>query len=335
VNIVALGDHLRADEQVDLAGVEACEQAFEIGSATNRVAVHAADARVGKYLAQPFFALLRSRAKIVKMLARALGAAGGHGAPVAAVVAFEALARVGNACVFCRRLVVGERDGAILALQLFSAGAADDGEGVAAAVEQDERLLAPVQGSLRLLHKRPREELLLPRLLEFAPHIDNLDFGQRAVHDAVAHLDARVFALRGVLPAFQRRRGRAQHHHRAFQLGPHHGHVAGVVARRLLLLVTLVVLLIHQDQTQIGRGGKDGRAGADDDGRVSAANAPPLVAALLRRERGMEQRDFLAEGLVEQAYRLRREADLGNQQDGRETAVERALHGGKVDGRFA
>src|ERR1039457_479372 len=124
--------------------------------------------------------------------------------------------------------------------------------------------------------------------------LTDFDFGQRAIHDAVAHIDARVLPRSRVLPAFKRRRGRAQHHHRAFQLGPHHGHVAGVVARRLLLLVTLVVLLIHQNQTQIGRGGKDGRAGADDDGRFAAADAAPLVAALLRRERGIERGAFLA-----------------------------------------
>jgi hypothetical protein len=90
--------------------------------------------------------------------------------------------------------VVRERDGAVLALQLFAAGAADHGKRVAAPVEQDQRLLAAIQSLAGLLHQRARKKLLLPRLLKLAPHVDQLHLGQRAVHHAVAHLDARVLA---------------------------------------------------------------------------------------------------------------------------------------------
>ena len=228
-----------------------------------------------------------------------------------------------------------QRDGAVLALQLVSAGAADHGKRIAAPVEQNQRLLAAIERRLRLLHQRARKELLLPGLLELAAHVDEFHLGQRAVHHAVAHLDARVFALRGVLPAFQRRRRRAQHHHRAGQLGAHHGHVARVVARRLFLLVALVVLLVHENQAEIRHGRKDGRARADHDGRIAAPDAPPLLAALLRRERGVQQRDLVAEGGVEQAGRLRREADLRHQQNRRQSAIERPLHGGQIDGRLS
>ena len=115
------------------------------------------------------------------------------------------------------------------------------------------------------------------------------------------HLDARVLALRGVLPALERRRGRAEHDHRAGELGAHHGDVARVVARRFFLLVALVVLLVDEDQAEIGRGREDRRARADDDGRIAATDAPPLLAALFGRERGVQQRDALPEGGIEQA----------------------------------
>ena len=177
--------------------------------------------------------------------------------------------------------MVGEGDGAVLALQLFSAGAADDGEGVAAAIEQDQRLLAAIESRLGLLDERAGKELLLACLLKFAAHVDQLDLGQRAVHHAVAHLDALILARRRVLPAFKRRRRRTHHHHRALYLGAHHGHVAGVVARRLLLLVALVVLLVHQNQAELGHRRKDGRARADDDRRIAPPDAPPLLTALL------------------------------------------------------
>ena len=183
--------------------------------------------------------------------------------------------------------------------------------------------------------ERPRKDFVAARLLVLAAHVDQLDLGQRAIHHAVAQFDPRVFAALGIVPAFERRRSRAHDHHRAGQLGAHHGHVARVVARRFLLLVALVVLLVDQNQPQVGRGGKDSRARADDDGRVAAADATPLLAALLGRERGVQQRDLLPEGGVEQAGGLRREADLRHEQDGRQAAVESLLHGGEIDGSFS
>ncbi len=228
-----------------------------------------------------------------------------------------------------------ERDGAVLAFELFAAGAAHHGKRVAAPVEQNQRLLAALQRRLGLLHQRSRKELVLARLLELAAHVDQLHLGQRPVHHAVAQFDARVLALLRILPAFERRRRRAHHHHRAGQLGAHHGHVARVVARRLFLLVALVVLLVDQNQAQIRRGRKDRRARAHHNRRLAAANAPPLLAALLRRERGVQQRHRLPEGLIEQAGHLRRQPDLGNQQNRRQAAVERLLHRGKIDGRLS
>ena len=44
VNVVALGDHLGADEQVDFARVQARKQALHVMAASDGVAVHAADA---------------------------------------------------------------------------------------------------------------------------------------------------------------------------------------------------------------------------------------------------------------------------------------------------
>jgi len=73
-------------------------------------------------------------------------------------VALQPLAFARHARVFSGVLVVGQRDGAVLALQLFAAGAADHGEGIAAAVEQDQRLLAAIESGLRLLDERARKK---------------------------------------------------------------------------------------------------------------------------------------------------------------------------------
>ncbi len=92
MDVVALGDHLRADEEVDLAGVEALEEALHVAAGADGVAVHAADARVGEEFLQAFFALLRACAEEEEMLAIALGAVTWDAAAEAAVVALEASA---------------------------------------------------------------------------------------------------------------------------------------------------------------------------------------------------------------------------------------------------
>ena len=74
VDVVSLGDHLGADEEIDLASVEAGEQAFHIHAAADGVAVHASDASVGEEFFEALFALLRACAEVVKVLALAGGA---------------------------------------------------------------------------------------------------------------------------------------------------------------------------------------------------------------------------------------------------------------------
>ena len=74
VDVVALGDHLRADEKIDLACVEPGEQALHLVAPAHGVAVHASDARVGEEFLQPLLALLRARAEIIEVLTPALWA---------------------------------------------------------------------------------------------------------------------------------------------------------------------------------------------------------------------------------------------------------------------
>ena len=49
----------------------------------------------------------------------------------------------------------------------------------------------------------------------------------------------------------------------------HHRHVAGVIMRAFVLLVGLVVLLIDDDEPEIGVGQKQRRARADHDLRLA------------------------------------------------------------------
>ena len=80
------------------------------------------------------------------------------------------------------------------------------------------------------------------------------------------------------------RRRRRREHDRDFRLArAHHRHVARVVAHAVLLLVGGVVLLIDDDQAEIGVGQKQRRARADHDRHLALGDRRPGARALARR----------------------------------------------------
>ncbi len=99
-----------------------------------------------------------------------------------------------------------------------------------------------------------------------------------------------VLSQLGISPAFQRRRGRAQEHRHAFELRPLDGHVAGVIARRCLLLERALVLFIDDDQPQSPRRRKDRRAGAHDHLHLARARSAASADAARRRSSGCAAR---------------------------------------------
>ena len=66
---MAFGDHLRADQNVDLAVAESAEHTLEVANVPHRVAVDSADARVRVERLQLGLKPLRSLAYVVDVLA--------------------------------------------------------------------------------------------------------------------------------------------------------------------------------------------------------------------------------------------------------------------------
>src|SRR5687767_12389603 len=130
--VVALGYHLRADEHVELARGEA-EDGLLVGrAARGRVAVEPRDADGGEALLQNLLYLLGALADEEDEGAFAGGARVGRAAAQVAVVADEAALVA----------VVGERDLAVVAVDALAARAAEHEARIAAAVEEDDCLLA-------------------------------------------------------------------------------------------------------------------------------------------------------------------------------------------------
>lgn len=91
------------------------------------------------------------------------------------------------------------------------------------------------------------------------------------------------------------------------------------------------MLLVDDDQAEVADRGEDGRAGADADRRLAAAQAPPLVVALAGREGRVEDGEAVAEPGPEAGNGLGSEADLGDEDDRALAPLQGRLDGGQVD----
>ena len=117
----------------------------------------------------------------------------------------------------------------------------------------------------------------------------------------------------------------------ALERSPLGSYGARVVARIRLLLVRRIVLLVHADDAEAAHRREHGGARADDDPRLPRRDPLTLVAPLRLREPGVEHRHEVAETGAEATERLRRERDLGNEDDGVAAAGDGRRTGAEVD----
>src|SRR5262249_19669313 len=66
--VVAFGDHLGSDENIDVAPAESAKNALEIANMSHRISIDAADAGIRKQLLQIGFDAFRSLANVVDVL---------------------------------------------------------------------------------------------------------------------------------------------------------------------------------------------------------------------------------------------------------------------------
>src|SRR6202035_139800 len=135
LEVMPLCNHLRADENIDFSGSKIGKHLLIGPFGADRVAVQAPDLGAGEFLAQFFFELLGSCPKKINVFGGALGAVFWHAPRKPAVMALQTVAL----------LVIGQRDGAILALNSRAARAADNEPRVSAAIDQNQRLRAFIE----------------------------------------------------------------------------------------------------------------------------------------------------------------------------------------------
>ena len=108
-----------------------------------------------------------------------------------------------------------------------------------------------------------------------------------------------------------------------------------MIARRLLLLVARIMLLIHDHQTQLRHGRKHRRARPHYHPRIPAPNAMPLLRPLIRRQARVQQGHLIRQTRHTSARHRRRQPDLRHQQQRASPGIERTLHRREIHRRLA
>ena len=267
------------------------------------------------------FDLFGAGAHEVEMFAAAGGAGVGDAFGVVAVMAEKALVAA----------MIGERDGAIDAVDAFAAGAAGDKGREAAAIQKEHHLLFQAELLFDEIDQAAGEGVVAAGLEELDFHIEDLDFGHGALLDALGQGEVLILALLDVVAGFEAGGRGAEDDDGVFVLSANESDIAAMVAGRFFLLVAAVVFFVDDDEAEIAHGSEDAGAGADGDERIARAEAAPLSGTFGLVEGGMEDRDAIAEAIGELRGHLRGQGDLGDQEDRAAAEREGGVDGAEVD----
>ena len=201
-------------------------------------------------------------------------------------------------------------------------------------------MFAAIEALLNAVAKELGENGSAFFLAGFHAHVDDADEGHFLIVDAGGHFEEGVFAVAGVVVAFERGGGGTENDDGFFELAAHDGAVAGMVARAFLLFVGMLVLFVDDDQAEVIDGSEDGGAGADGDAGAFLADFLPFVVTLAGGEVAVQDGDegfeFAgAEAGFETLDGLGREGDFGNKDDRAFAGFQRVRDGLEVDFGFA
>src|SRR5262245_14637254 len=141
---------------------------------------------------------------------------------------------------------------AIRAGEPKSASTAERQRRIAAAIEEQESLFAAFECVAHSLRQTRRNEAAARRA--FSAQINRLDGGKMAAAEAFRKMHARIAAAAGIHFGLDRRCRRHEHDRDVGSPRAYDRHVARVVTRAVLLLVGGIMLLVDNDQPEIGIG---------------------------------------------------------------------------------
>ena len=191
---------------------------------------------------------------------------------------------------------------------------AADHTAVAAPVEKQNRLFALLQRVDQLALK------LLPNhaaasFTRLPAQICNLHLGQARTHKPLSKRKHRIFALFCSVIGLNRWSCGAENKQRALVRGAVLGHIARVIARRLLGFICAVLLLVEDEHPEMLDRRENCRARADDDARAAGFDLFKAVIPFSGRQRGVQHSDCVTELCGKLPHHLRCQADLRHQHD--------------------
>ena len=214
----------------------------------------------------------------------------------------------------------------------MAATAAKHRRRIAAPIEQHQHLLATLEPLLDGLGQGGRDELVAPVLLKLGTHVHDVDLRQGTVQNAGGQLP--------VLPALlfyrsmiglQLGRGAAQHHHRSFELSPLQGAVAPLIARRFLLFIGTVMLLVDDDHPQVAQRREYCRPSSHRHLTVPIADLFPLVEPLALGESAVQDGHPVTKPGTESTCDLGSEANLGHHHQGPALLLQHRFDNVEID----
>ena len=296
-------DELRTDEDVGAPLAERLPDVeIGIGSA-RRVAVESEHARLRPKLPHHRLEALRPHPHRPDVAAPAVRASSRHRARVAAVVANQPT----------KLRMLHKRDGAAEALNRLTAVAAENEGRHSAPVEVENHLLLVFQRLVDHLEQPARQRLAIAAG-GLVAHVDHLDLCIASTNPPRQPGQGQLPA-HGVVVGHDAGRGGAGN-----ELGPgDHSeparHPAGLVSRRAVLLISGRSFLVKAYEAESRDRREDGRPAAQDDVRLTAAHAPPLLSSLELGELAVEDRHRCLQPCPHPLHELRRQRDLGHEHE--------------------
>ena len=213
-------------------------------------------------------------------------------------------------------LVKRQRSIAVAALERVLARRAEHEIAVPPPVQQQDRLLLAGQHLGQMLRQRHAQQIQMVLPEAALPHIDQPHLGHGQIHHPLGQPhQLEALPRPAVLQALQRRRRGAQNAVCSGQLGPLDRDIPPVVARGRILLVARLMLLIDDDQPQIGNRRKNRRPGPNHDIRLPRPSLLPLLVPLPGGQPRMQHRNPVEPG-GKPLHRLGGQRNLRQQHNG-------------------
>ena len=223
--VVPLCDHLRAEQNIGIAGAEPFQKVAVCRFGRGCIGVHPHDPRLGKAGLQLLLHALRAKADVLQRMASAFRTCLRNRLPVSAVMAEEHAAEVASRLL---HRVVRQGHAAMRTGQNLSAQRTGEEVVIAAPVDEQNGLLFPLQPCRKLFFQNApdRGDIALLRVL---PQIDHADGGERGGAIALCQADQRIDALLCLAVAFDRGSCGGKQHQSPMVGAPEAGNVARVV----------------------------------------------------------------------------------------------------------